>query len=58
MPNDDQVEEVAAMMFAAALAFTNTIGRKGWAWDSCDDQSKNYWRHIARLAWDVFNRPA
>ena len=46
------------MMFAAALAFTNTIGRKGWAWEPCDENTKHYWRKIAKHAWNVFNRPA
>jgi hypothetical protein len=46
------------MMFAAALAFTNTIGRKGWAWEACDEKTKHYWRNIAKHAWNVFNRPA
>lgn len=58
MANDQQIEEVAAMMFAAALAFTNTIGRKGWAWEACDENTKHYWRKIAKHAWNVFNRPA
>ena len=57
MPSDQQIEEVAALLFGAALAFTNTIGRKGWAWDVCDEQTKQYWRKIARYAWNVFNRP-
>ena len=58
MANDQQIDEVAAMMFAAALAFTNTIGRKGWAWEACDERTKHYWRNIAKHAWNVFNRPA
>jgi len=57
MPNDQQIEEVAALLFGASLAFTNTIGRKGWAWDACDERTKQYWRQIARYAWNVFNRP-
>ena len=57
MPTEEQIEEVAAMMFAAALAFTNTIGRKGWAWEACDEQAKNYWRNVAKLSWNVFHRP-
>jgi hypothetical protein len=48
MPDDQQLEEAAAIMFAAALAFTNTIGRKGWAWEACDEQTKQYWRNIAK----------
>jgi hypothetical protein len=57
MPNDQQIEEVAALLFGSALAFTNTIGRKGWAWNACDEQTKQYWRKIARYAWNIFNRP-
>jgi len=57
MPNDQQIEQVASMMFAAALAFTNTIGKKGWAWETCDERSKQYWRQLAKLAWDIFNSP-
>lgn len=52
--NEDRIEQVAAIMFAAALAFTNNIGRKGWAWESCDEPSKQYWRNIARHARDLF----
>ncbi len=43
------------MMFAAALTYTNTFGRKGFAWEACDEPSKHYWRRLARLAWDIFN---
>ena len=57
MPNDQQIEEVAALLFGAALAFTNTIGRKGWSWDACDEQTKQYWRNIAQYARNIFNRP-
>jgi hypothetical protein len=53
--NDDQIEQVASLMWAAALAFTNTIGRKGWAWERCDDETKQYWRNMARHAWTIFN---
>lgn len=58
MATDQQIEEVASMMFAAALAYTNTIGKKGWAWEACDEQSKQYWRKLAMLAWNVFNQRA
>ena len=47
---------MAAMMFAAALAYTNNIGRKGWAWELSDESTKQYWRQIARRAWDVFTQ--
>jgi hypothetical protein len=57
-PTDQQIEQVASMMFAASLAYTNTFGRKGFAWEACDEQSKAYWRRLARLAWDVFNQPS
>lgn len=57
-PTAQQIEQVASMMFAAALAYTNTFGRKGWSWESCDEESKNYWRRLAKLAWDVFNQPS
>ena len=57
-PTDQQIEQVASMMFAASLAYTNTFGRKGWAWEACDEQSKDFWRRLARLAWDVFNQPS
>lgn len=57
MADEQQIEEVAAMMFGASLAFTNMIGRKGWAWDACDEQTKQYWRKIAQYAWNIFNRP-
>lgn len=56
MATDQQIEVVASMMFAAALAYTNTIGKKGWAWEACDEQSKRYWRNLAMLAWNVFNQ--
>ena len=56
MADDEQIEQVASMMFAAALAFTNTIGRKGWAWEQCDEQTKQYWRNMAKHAWSIFNR--
>lgn len=56
MPDDQKIEEAAAMMFAAALAFTNTIGRKGWAWEACDEQTKEYWRRIAMHVWNVYAR--
>jgi hypothetical protein len=56
MADDQQIEEVAAMMFAASLAFTNTIGRKWWAWESCDEEAKQFWRKMARRAWIIFNR--
>jgi hypothetical protein len=55
-PTAEQIEEVAALMFAAALAFTNNIGRKGWSWESSDENVKNHWRRMARLTWEVFNR--
>lgn len=55
MPNDRQIELVASMMFAAALVFTNTIGKKGWAWEACDEQTKEYWRRLAKRAWNIFN---
>ncbi len=58
MAPDQQIEEVASMMFAAALAYTNTIGKKGWAWEACDERSKQYWRKLAMLAWSVFNHRA
>lgn len=58
MATDQQIEVVASMMFAAALAYTNTIGKKGWAWEACDEQSKRYWRNLAMLAWNVFNQRA
>ena len=51
---DPQIERVASLMFAAALGFTNSIGRRGWSWDLCDEKSKEYWRNIARLSRDVF----
>jgi hypothetical protein len=51
---DAQIERVASLMFAAALGFTNSIGRHGWSWDLCDEKSKNYWRNIARLSREVF----
>jgi hypothetical protein len=54
MSNDPQIEEVAAMMYAAALAFTNSIGRRGWAWEACDEQTKEYWRKIAKHVKNVF----
>ena len=57
MADDEQIEQVASMMFAAALAFTNTIGRRGWAWEQCDEQTKHYWRTLARHAWTIFNTP-
>jgi hypothetical protein len=57
MAEDQQIERVASMMFAAALAFTNTIGRKGWAWDECDDRTKEYWRNMAKHARDIFDEP-
>lgn len=57
-PTDQQIEQVASMMFGASLAFTNTFGRKGFAWEACDEPSKLYWRRLARLAWDVFNQPS
>ena len=53
-PTEERIEQVAAIMFAAALAYTNNIGRKGWAWESCDEASKQYWRNIARHAWNLF----
>jgi hypothetical protein len=56
MADDKQIEEAAAIMFAASLAFTNTIGRKWWAWDACDERTKQYWRNIAKHVWIVFNR--
>jgi len=55
-PTQERIEQVAAMMFAAALAYTNNIGRKGWAWELCDENTKQYWRQIARHAWNVFNQ--
>ncbi len=55
MTEDQKIEQVAALMFAAALAFTNTIGRKGWAWDACDEKTKHYWRNVAKHARNVFN---
>ena len=55
-PTQDRIEQVAAMMFAAALAYTNNIGRKGWAWELSDEGTKQYWRQIARRAWDVFTQ--
>jgi hypothetical protein len=57
MPDEQQIEEVAAMLFGASLAFTNMIGRKGWAWDACDEKTKEYWRNIVQYAWNIFNRP-
>jgi hypothetical protein len=57
-PTAQQIEQVASMMFAASLAYTNTFGRKGFAWEACDEQSKVYWRRLAQLAWDVFNQPS
>jgi hypothetical protein len=57
MTRQDKIEEVAAMMYAAALAFTNTIGRKGWAWELVDEETKIYWRNLAKLARDIFDRP-
>ena len=57
MATDEQIEQVASMMFAAALAYTNTFGRKGWAWEACDEHSKTYWRNLAKLAWSIFNQP-
>lgn len=54
MSNDPQMDEAAAIMYAAALAFTNTIGRKGWAWEACDEQTKQYWRNIAKHVRNVF----
>jgi hypothetical protein len=57
MADDQQIERVASMMFAAALAFTNTIGRKGWAWDECDDRTKEYWRNMAKHARAIFDEP-
>lgn len=54
-PTDERIEQVAAIMFAAALAYTNNIGRKGWAWELCDDAGKQYWRKIARHAWELFS---
>ncbi len=57
MATDEQIEQVASMMFAAALQYTNTFGRRGWAWEGCDEQSKSYWRSLAKLAWSVFNQP-
>lgn len=55
MVDDDRIERVASIMFAAALAFTNTIGRKGWAWEQCDEQTKQYWRNMAKHAWTIFH---
>jgi hypothetical protein len=54
MDNDQQIEEAASLMYAAALAFTNTIGKKGWAWAACDQQTKQYWRTIANHVRNVF----
>jgi hypothetical protein len=54
-PTAEQIEQVASMMFAAALAYTNNIGRKGWSWEVCDEDTKQHWRHLAKLAWEVFN---
>ena len=31
-PSDLQIDQVASIMFAGALSYTNTIGKKGWAW--------------------------
>ena len=56
MPNDRQIEEVAALLFGAALAFTNKIGRQGWSWDLSDEKTKEYWRNIAWHTWNIFNR--
>lgn len=55
--DDGKIERVASIMFAAALAYTNTIGRKGWSWSQCDEQTKAYWRNIAKHAWVIFNEP-
>jgi ABC-type Fe3+ transport system substrate-binding protein len=55
MSDDTKIEEVAAMMYAAALAFTNSIGRKGWAWEACDEQTKEYWRKIAKHVKNILN---
>jgi hypothetical protein len=51
MPTDREVDEIASILFAAALAFTNSIGRKGWSWEACDAQTQHYWRNIARMVW-------
>jgi hypothetical protein len=53
--SDEQIEQVASLMYAAALAFTNTIGRKGWAWELCDDETKQFWRNMAHHAWNIFS---
>ena len=52
--SDERIENAASIMYAAALAFTNNIGRKGWAWEQCDEKTKDYWRNIARITRGVF----
>ncbi len=55
--SDARLEQAASMMYAAALAFTDTIGRSGWAWELCDEETKDYWRNIAALVQRVFDGP-
>lgn len=57
VPSEDRIEQAASIMFAAALAFTNNIGKIGLTWQSCDDEKKNYWRNIARITQRVLNDP-
>jgi len=55
LTSEERIEQVAGILFAAALAFTNNIGRKGWAWELADEGTKQYWRNIARHVGEVFS---
>ena len=48
-----RIEQVASIMYAAALAFTNNIGRKGWSWEAADAETKRYWRQMAQKVYDI-----
>jgi hypothetical protein len=56
-PSDDRIEQAASIMFAAALAFTDNIGKIGLTWQTCGAEKKNYWRNIARITQKVLNDP-
>lgn len=47
----ERIEELACILFTTSIA----PGTR-WTWDMEDEERKNYWRNLAKIAWNVFNR--